>query len=226
MNVLCIETSAGEGTLALQCGSKLLSAMIATPQAQAEELIPRIDDLLKRAGIALPQLDAIGFGCGPGSFIGVRLGACVAQGLAAAAGIALAPVSSMAALARHVAPETGPPRDVVVCLDARMGELYWAQYACSADGVVALTPERLLVPEDVQWPPGKDPIATGSGLQAHGRLRAAAEARGYEIAAAAGANALAVLPLARAAVRAGALVAAAQWRGVYLRDETAWKTTQ
>ena len=58
-----------------------------------------IGDLLREAGIATPDLDAVVLGNGPGSFIGMRIGASVAQGICYGAGLKLVPVSSLAAVA-------------------------------------------------------------------------------------------------------------------------------
>lgn len=226
MNILCIETSGIDGTLALQCQQQILTARIATAQAQAEQLIPEIDALLHQAGIGLHELDAIGFGRGPGSFIGVRLATGVAQGLAAAAGIGIAPVSSMAALARQLTPQPIAPQRVAVCLDARMNEVYWGEFLCTADSVEATAPECLLSAQDVPWPSGRDWIAGGHGFSEYVELRDAARSRGFTLAPEARPVALDVLPLARAAVQSSRLVAPEHWHNSYLRDETAWKTRQ
>ncbi|HMB73421.1 MAG TPA: tRNA (adenosine(37)-N6)-threonylcarbamoyltransferase complex dimerization subunit type 1 TsaB, partial [Gammaproteobacteria bacterium] len=87
-------------------------------------------------------------------------------------------------------------------------------------------PERLIAPQDVQWPAGRGWIAAGSGFANYVELRAAAAGRGYAIEPEARPAARDVLPLARAAVHDGRLVAAEHWEGRYLRDETAWKTKE
>ncbi|SVB22470.1 uncharacterized protein METZ01_LOCUS175324, partial [marine metagenome] len=58
-----------------------------------------INEVLRKAKISLGDLDAIMLGNGPGSFIGIRIGASVAQGLAYGAGKLIVPVSSLAAVA-------------------------------------------------------------------------------------------------------------------------------
>jgi tRNA threonylcarbamoyladenosine biosynthesis protein TsaB len=64
---------------------------------QAHELLPRLQELLQRAGGSLQAVTGIGVGLGPGSFTGLRVGMSVAKGLAFALGRPLAGVPSLAA---------------------------------------------------------------------------------------------------------------------------------
>ncbi len=57
------------------------------------------DELLRAAGLAPGDLDALVVGTGPGSFTGIRIGLAAARGLALALGIPVAGVSTLAALA-------------------------------------------------------------------------------------------------------------------------------
>ena len=73
MNLLALETSADRGSVAVQCGDEIVSIDLEVPREQSARLIPAVDSLLRRVGIGLGALDAIAFGRGPGSFVGVRL---------------------------------------------------------------------------------------------------------------------------------------------------------
>lgn len=101
----------------------------------SQHLLPWITDVLKSESIALRDLDAIAVGIGPGAFTGVRLGVAVVQGLAFAADLPVAPVASLDAIAASAL--THPLIDdmdiglhhFTVAIDARMGEVYWANYS-------------------------------------------------------------------------------------------------
>ena len=131
----------------------------------SQHLLPWITDLLKQEAMALRDLDAIAVGIGPGAFTGVRLGVAVVQGLALAANLPIAPVASLDAIAasaidhRLLQTMDSSKYEFTVAIDARMGEVYWANYivtkARQASGDAIVLPERigdiqLSKPEDVQ----------------------------------------------------------------------------
>ena len=66
-----------------------------------------IDELLREAGLTLPELDGIAFGRGPGAFTGLRIAAGVTQGLAYRRRSQGGRVSSLAAVAGRVPAAAG-----------------------------------------------------------------------------------------------------------------------
>jgi tRNA threonylcarbamoyladenosine biosynthesis protein TsaB len=153
MRVLALDTSTEccSAALLLGDGSLLLRSVI-TERGHAELILPMIDGLLAEAGAALTSLDGIAFGRGPGGFTGLRVAAGVTQGLAIGANLPVAPVSSLAAVAAQV--EVAAANDsILVCNDARMGEVYWATYRREASAVapVELSAEVVTPPERVQY---------------------------------------------------------------------------
>ncbi len=91
------------------------------------ELLPAIFSLLERAGAQLRDLDAIGFGCGPGAFTGLRTACAAAQGLALGAGKPVLAVDTLMAIAEDA--RQGIDRMQVWCtVDARMDQIYAAHY--------------------------------------------------------------------------------------------------
>ncbi len=101
----------------------------ATGAVSSTRLLPAVRELFNAAGLELADCAAIAFGAGPGSFTGLRTATGVAQGLAFGLGVPVVPVSTLAACAEAARLNTPalPPR-VLVALDARMDEVYWADY--------------------------------------------------------------------------------------------------
>jgi tRNA threonylcarbamoyladenosine biosynthesis protein TsaB len=228
MNILALETSVACGSVALQIGDAILERTIDEPRTHAERLLPCIDQLLSEAGIRAAELDAITFGRGPGSFIGVRLASAVAQGLAAAAAVGLAPVSSMAALARRAALDYGNEFErgmhILVCLDARMNEVYLAEFDAADGYPVPRGDERLVGADALELPQQGDWIALGSGFATYPKLRA--QGRFEQIDTTLEPRARDLLPFAQVAVSTQALIAPEDWRSAYLRGESAWQRTK
>src|SRR5690606_17685116 len=148
--------------------------------AQQSLVLPLVDELLGEAGLALRKLDGVAFGRGPGSFTGLRIAAAVAQGLGLGAGLPLLPVSSLAALAQRAWREGGAEA-ALTCVDAHMGEVYWAAYAIEDGVAVARRDERLGPPEAVEPPAGGAWAAVGNGFAAHAAALAPVAARAERV---------------------------------------------
>ena len=89
------------------------------PPGHARELLPRVAEVMERAGVGFADLDAVAVGVGPGTFTGLRVGIATARALAHAHGLPVHPVSSLAALAAGI---DGSPR--LPLIDARRGEVF------------------------------------------------------------------------------------------------------
>lgn len=95
------------------------------PRKHAELLMPGALAACADAGIALPALDAVVVGVGPGPFTGLRVGMVTAAALGDALGVPVHGVCSLDAIADGRG-------ELLVVTDARRREVYWAAYA--ADG--------------------------------------------------------------------------------------------
>ena len=116
----------------------------------AQQLLPMIEQLLQGAGITVADLDAIAVVVGPGSFTGLRIGIGAAQGLAYAAGIPVIPVSSLATLAMSALSQLDQTA-VLVCTEAREGEVYFAAYRESRSlGVRILGSEQVAAVDELR----------------------------------------------------------------------------
>ena len=142
--ILAIETSSSWCSVALSLNDS--SPLVRHSQVSAgasQLLLPWVEDLLNEADCKLSSLDAIAVGIGPGAFTGVRLGVAAVQGLATAAKLPVLPVASLDAIASQLVLkpafiDTGA-HSFIVALDARMGEVYWAEYRT----VLNQLPQRL-----------------------------------------------------------------------------------
>lgn len=134
MKLLAIDTSSDACSVALQLDTDIEEQHVVGEREHTSVLVPMIGNLLREAGTEVPELDAIILGNGPGSFIGMRIGASVAQGLCYGAGLKLVPVSSLAAVAAETIDKHGADR-VLVAQDARMHEVYLGQFCRDADGL-------------------------------------------------------------------------------------------
>jgi tRNA threonylcarbamoyladenosine biosynthesis protein TsaB len=222
MNLLAIETATEVLSLAAGAGVAVHETTIAAGQRQAERILAEIEALLAGAGLRVGDLDGVAYGAGPGSFTGLRIACGVAQGIAAARGIPVLGVGTLAALAEG----SDAPR-VIACLDARMGEVYHAAFE-KRDGVLReVTPPGLRRPDSVPLPPGDGWTGCGQGFAAH---RAVLAARlGARLAAVqpdAAPSAAAILRLAAPRFAAGEGGDAATAAPVYLRERVALKTAE
>jgi tRNA threonylcarbamoyladenosine biosynthesis protein TsaB len=161
MNILSIETATEHGSVALLHDGELLVRRVHGAARHSEAVLRDLRALLAEAGLAISALDAVAFGAGPGAFTGLRLACGVAQGIALGAGIGVAAVGSLQALAL----QTGAPR-VLVATDARMGEIYHAAFVAAPDGVPQPVGDTRCSPPLALELPAGDWLATGSAFRA------------------------------------------------------------
>lgn len=228
-NLLAFDTSTEQLSVAVQRGGdgrRFTHTGAGGAQASAT-LIPAVQALLADAGLHLRELRAIVFGRGPGSFTGLRTACSVAQGLAWGVGVPVLPVDTLLAVAEgaRAALATAPDAlRVLALLDARMNEVYAAEYAWrDAAGWRPLSDIAVLAPEAVPTP-GAGAVLAGNAFAAYAdRLPAALQAL-PRIAALPSADAL--LNLAPALLAAGAAVPAEQALPLYIRDKVAQTTAE
>jgi tRNA threonylcarbamoyladenosine biosynthesis protein TsaB len=176
--LLAIETSAEACSVALHANGETREFFELAPRRHAELLLPAVQSLLDDAGVPLASLDAIAFGRGPGSFTSLRIGIGVVQGLAWGAGLPVIPISSLAAVAQQVAVDSvGESATVCVAMDARMQEVFTANFRCDGEGLVmASGEERVCSPGAVSALEDGPFIAAGNGFERYGELRPLADA--------------------------------------------------
>lgn len=162
MNILAIDTTADFCSVAVLCDGQTFQFHECRPREHAKLLLPLVDDLLKKAGCKVGDLDYIVFGKGPGSFTGVRIATGVAQGLALSADVRLLPVSTLQSLAWSAAKQGAST--IYAAIDARMSEIYVAEYAVSNDGIpVIIDEEQVLPPSSLELKIKEGGVFVGNG---------------------------------------------------------------
>lgn len=225
MQLLALDTSTETLSIAVQ---RLVGGRVQVWQhnepggAQTStRLIPAIQSLLAQAGLTVGQLEAIAFGCGPGSFTGLRTACSVAQGLAFGAGIQVLPVDSLLAVAEEARlVHAGDARalQVLSLLDARMDEMYAGRYRYADGHWTQLEDFSLIRPEDLAPEPLW--LLAGNVWDVYGQRLPAGASVGFKTLP----TASAMLRLAPQLLAQGAAINPALALPRYIRDKVA-KTT-
>lgn len=134
MLALSLDTTTPGGSCAVVRDGTVLAEMAGDARVSHAERLPlELMEVLRRAGVALGDVDVFAAATGPGSFTGLRVGIATMQGLAVAAGRPLAGVSAFDALVRLVADGAVGPvpqgAQVATWVEAWRGDVYAARYA-------------------------------------------------------------------------------------------------
>lgn len=222
MNILALETSGDACSCALMVGEALSERHDLASREHTQRLLPMVNALLCDAGLALSALDAIGFGRGPGSFTGVRIAACAAQGLALGADCPVVPISSLRALAQSALERRGWAA-VLAGFDARMDEVYLGAYVGDTVGLMQVKlADRVAGPSSIPLPVEGDWRGVGDAFAVHEQaLCTRLGARLLDTAPEDRPHAAAVAELAAAELSAGRAVDPSEALPVYLRTNVA-----
>ena len=228
MKILAIDTATEACSAALIIDGELTSQYQLAPREHSRLILKMIDDLLTDANVAVADLDAIAFGRGPGSFMGLRIAAGVVQGIAFAHDIPVIPISSLKAIAQRAYDENNISQ-VLVAIDARMDEVYWAVYkiknqSWSLDGEEqVISPDKIDLSEILKQD-GKSWIAAGTGWGSYvDRLLPDGQSPLHSVLPDCFPSAEGIAKLAVEEFKAGNTVSAAEAIPVYLRNDVAKK---
>lgn len=145
MKLLALETANEHCSVCLiDQSNELFFELDTQTRAQTRTILPLIDQALQQTSTASADLTAIAFSRGPGSFSGVRINAAVTQALAWANDLPVIPVSTLQALAQAAYRELGL-KQVTAVLDARMQEVYLANFSCDENGLMQLEGQEQLL---------------------------------------------------------------------------------
>lgn len=220
--ILALDTATEACSVALSHQNTLTHFDELSPRSHTQRILPMIDELLNQAGIKIGEVDYLVFGRGPGSFTGVRVGVGIAQGLALGAELPVVAVSNLLAMAEQAYQQIGAT-EVVALIDARMNEVYFAQFSRNETAWVEVVAEQVCPPETTieQIKQERKPYVVGTGWVAYPKFAAAnLEVTITEITLP---SAKYMVALAEAAIEQGKTQSAMEIEPVYLRNEVTWQ---
>jgi len=255
MKLLAVETATEACSAALYIDGIVTERFELTPKEHTRLILPMIDSLMADAGLKPQQLDALAFGCGPGSFTGVRIATGVIQGIAFGADLPVVPVSTLAAIAqdffdnnkaqgkypplhsgegRNEGFKKGANSDLSRCInvaftamDARMGEIFWGVYQRDEQGFAKLIGKESVTPAVAVEFPDLSGVGVGSGWGVYNHeLMALLAGRVSYCETENLPRAGAIARLGARGFELGLAVAVEQAMPVYLRDKVAKKESE
>ena len=143
--LLAVDTSTAQVGLAVYDGAQVISEYAwRSSQRHTVELAPAIFELLKRCGLTMAHVQALGVALGPGSFTSLRVGLSLAKGLALARQLPLIGIPTLDILACAQSSSRLP---LVVVVQAGRGRLAAGWYKHTKNGWQAKRSARLLAVE-------------------------------------------------------------------------------
>lgn len=166
MKLLAIETATEACSAALLIDGKITEQFSLTANGHSKLILPMIDSLLADAGLQPSSLDGLAFGCGPGSFTGIRIAAGIIQGIAFALNLPVMPVSNLAVVAQDFFDHNDGDL-AFVAMDARMNEIYWGVYQRNTDGYAELLGKETVINANEIEFPDREGVGIGTGWKAY-----------------------------------------------------------
>ncbi len=121
MKNLAIDTSSAICSVAILEDDKLIDEEnLNDGRTHSENLMPLIDNVLKRNSLDIKDIEMISCAVGPGSFTGIRIGVATIKPIAEVLNIKVASVTSLEILARSVENS----ETIVSLIDARNNQVY------------------------------------------------------------------------------------------------------
>ena len=222
MNLLALDTSTEFLSLALQVDGHVFTHHQRAGALASQLILPSINKLLSEAKVTLSDLHGIAFGAGPGAFTGVRVACGVAQGLAFGAQLPVVGINTLNAVAASCNADK-----VIVCQDARMGEVYQAAYQKSGNDWQEVSATTVCKPELVPAIAGKDWVGAGSGWAVYEEVLKQTYAQNIsQVLSDIAPTAEAILKLAEPIFEAGLAKSANEAAPIYIRNRVALTTRE
>jgi len=214
--ILAFDCATQAGSVAVFNKDTVVAKFDLMPRMHSKLLLPAIESCLKDSDVTLNELDAIAVTQGPGSFMGVRLGIGLAQGLAFGANLPVVLLSTMQVIAQTAFMQSHVDH-VIAGWDARMDAIYWGEYKVNESGVMQCLTEDLVTPVAKVKLPESNVVLVGNAWDAYPDVFANVSSLSLYP------DAKAMLPLVIHNVSNGNTVDAMNIQPVYLRNNVARK---
>jgi tRNA threonylcarbamoyladenosine biosynthesis protein TsaB len=223
--ILAIDTSTDACSVAVAIDGQITERYEYAPRQHNQLLFGMLRALLPDGDIRNHGIDAIAYGCGPGSFTGLRIAASAVQGLAYTNDLPVVAVSTLAVIAqaalRHGV--AAPDATLLCSLDARINEVYSAVYEFNAGLAVLVEGPQVCAPGDLDYAYSGPLHGVGSGLRFIDSFPAQFAARILSHDSELLPAAQDLVPLAIEMLQRGETQTPRQVQPIYVRDEISWK---
>jgi tRNA threonylcarbamoyladenosine biosynthesis protein TsaB len=142
--VLAIDTCDARGGVALLREDVIAAFKVHdTAEDYSAWLLPAVDEVLRKAGFEMKDVNGYGVAAGPGSFTGVRVGLTTVKGWGEVYGKPIAAVPRLEAVALEA---RGGTEFVAAWLDAQRGQVFGAVYRRMGEKLERLGDEMVIAP--------------------------------------------------------------------------------
>lgn len=220
--ILALDTATEACSVALLHNGLISTLDEISPRSHTQRILPMVDELLTQANIQIKDVNYLVFGRGPGSFTGVRVGVSVAQGLAMGANLPVVAVSNLKAMAEEAYQKLGAEK-VIALIDARMNEVYFAQFERNGEQWNEVEAEQVCSPEKAisQFQVSENVVVVGTGWAAYSQFFE--QNLPLVVSDITLPSAEYMLSIAQEEITKGNVQSALEIEPVYLRNEVTWE---
>jgi len=165
MALLALDASTEACAVGIQTDDgKIFEAFEIAPRRHTELLPKMLDSVLADSNISKKEIKGCIVGIGPGAFTGIRIGVATIQGIALGLNVPCYAVSSLHALAQQSLNQSKCSGSILACIDARMDEIYFAEYSVSSSKLTQLMGTESMIENERFSLPVSCSRVVGSGV--------------------------------------------------------------
>lgn len=143
MNILVFDTATKTEIVAVSGNNKVFHTAEVVSETHSKTIFHNIDNLLKKSGLCINDINLIGVGLGPGSFTGIRIAVTTARMLAQLLNSPLVGIKTQEIYAASV--EANIDDNILIAIDAKKDRVFGALYKRDTN---PLSPVEIVPPGD------------------------------------------------------------------------------